>query len=44
LNHPLPPVTVPWDFFAIACVTSSLIFFLGFYLFNKYQWEVVERL
>ena len=43
-DHPLPSVGVPWDFFAIACVTSLLIFFLGFYLFNKYQWEVVERL
>jgi hypothetical protein len=43
-DHPLPSVNVPWDFFVIACVSSLLIFLLGFYLFNKYQWEVVERL
>lgn len=43
-KHVVPSVTVPWGFFGIACVLSLLIFFLGFYLFNKYQWEVVERL
>ncbi|MEO6906255.1 MAG: ABC transporter permease, partial [Abditibacteriaceae bacterium] len=43
-KNPLPTVTVPWGFFSIACAVSLLVFFLGFYLFNKYQWEVVERL
>lgn len=40
----LPTVMIPWDFFALACLTSVLVLLLGFYLFNKYQWEVVERL
>jgi len=43
-DQPLASVGVPWGFFGIACLTSVAIFLLGFYLFNKYQWEVVERL
>ncbi|HEX8551486.1 MAG TPA: ABC transporter permease [Abditibacteriaceae bacterium] len=40
----LPPVSIPWDYFAIACVTSVLVLGIGFALFNRYQWEMAERL
>jgi ABC-type polysaccharide/polyol phosphate export permease len=40
----LPPIGIPWDYFALAAVTSTLILILGFYLFEKYQWEMAERL
>lgn len=41
---PLPPVGIPWDFFALAAVTSTLVLIAGYALFNKYQWEIAERL
>jgi ABC-type polysaccharide/polyol phosphate export permease len=40
----LPPIGIPWDYFALAAVTSTLVLLLGFYLFEKYQWEMAERL
>lgn len=40
----LPPVDIPWNFFALAALTSTLILVVGFALFNKHQWEIAERL
>lgn len=43
-DTPLPPVTIPWEYFLLACVTSTLMLIVGFLLFQKYQWEMAERL
>jgi ABC-type polysaccharide/polyol phosphate export permease len=43
-GHNLPPIGIPWDYFALAALSSTLILVLGFYLFEKYQWEMAERL
>jgi ABC-type polysaccharide/polyol phosphate export permease len=40
----LPPVGIPWDYFGLACITSVMVLFIGFALFNRYQWEIAERL
>jgi ABC-type polysaccharide/polyol phosphate export permease len=40
----LPPIGIPWNFFALAAVTSFLVLIIGFALFDKYQWEIAERL
>jgi ABC-type polysaccharide/polyol phosphate export permease len=40
----LPPIGIPWDYFALAAFTSTLILIIGYALFNKYQWEIAERL
>lgn len=40
----LPSVGIPWGFFALAAVTSTFVLIIGFSLFNKYQWEIAERL
>lgn len=40
----LPPIGIPWDYFALAAVTSTLVLVIGFALFDKYQWEMAERL
>jgi ABC-type polysaccharide/polyol phosphate export permease len=40
----LPPIDIPWPFFALAAVTSFVVLIIGFLLFDKYQWEIAERL
>lgn len=40
----LAPVGIPWLHFILACGISIVVFVGGFALFNKYQWEMVERL
>jgi ABC-type polysaccharide/polyol phosphate export permease len=40
----LPPIDIPWSFFGLAAVTSTLVLVVGFALFEKYQWEMAERL
>ena len=40
----LPPVGIPWNYFAFACAVSLVVLVSGFALFNRYQWEMVERL
>lgn len=40
---PLPSPPYPWNFFSIACVESVLLLVIGFYLFEKYKWEIAER-
>ena len=40
----LEPVDIPWSYFGLACVSSSLILLLGFRLFEHYKWEIVERI
>jgi len=40
----LAPVGIPWDYFALACCTSTIVLIVGFTLFNKHQWEMAERL
>jgi len=41
---PAEAVTIPYGYFALACLSSTLILALGFYLFQKYKWEMAERL
>jgi ABC-type polysaccharide/polyol phosphate export permease len=40
----LPPVDVPWLYLGIATLSSFAILTIGFALFEKYQWEMAERL
>ena len=40
----LAPIGIPWDFFALAALTSTLALVIGFSLFDKHQWEMAERL
>lgn len=40
----LPPVGIPWDYFGLACCISVVVLLIGFALFNRYQWEMAERL
>jgi ABC-type polysaccharide/polyol phosphate export permease len=40
----LPPISIPWDYLSLAALTSTLTLIIGFALFNKYQWEIAERL
>lgn len=40
----LPPIDIPWGYFALACVTSTVILLVGFRLFEHYKWEIAERL
>ena len=40
----LAPIGIPWDFFFIACATSTVVLIMGFLLFEKHQWEMAERL
>lgn len=40
----LAPLDVPWPYFFLACITSSLILVIGFLLFERKQWEMAERL
>jgi ABC-type polysaccharide/polyol phosphate export permease len=40
----LPSIGIPWPFFALAAFTSFLVLVIGFALFDKYQWEIAERL
>ncbi len=39
----LPAVGIPWGHFALACAVSTIILVVGFALFERYKWEVVER-
>jgi lipopolysaccharide transport system permease protein len=39
----LPPVDIPYGYFALACLTSTMILIIGFSLFEKYKWEIAER-
>jgi ABC-type polysaccharide/polyol phosphate export permease len=39
----LRSVGIPWDYFAFSCLFSLGILWLGFALFEKYKWEIVER-
>lgn len=40
----LPSIGIPWNYFALACLTSVLVLVVGYALFDKYQWEMAERL
>lgn len=40
----LPAVGIPWAYFFLACAVSTLILGAGFLLFERYKWEMVERL
>ena len=40
----LPSIGIPWLYFGVACLVSVVVFLGGFALFNKYQWEMIERL
>lgn len=40
----LPPIGIPWAFFALAAFTSFVVLIIGFALFDKHQWEIAERL
>lgn len=40
----LQPVDIPWGYFALACLTSTLILLIGFRLFEHYKWEIAERI
>jgi len=40
----LPAIGMPWDYFALAGVVSMGVLALGFYFFNRHQWEMAERL
>jgi ABC-type polysaccharide/polyol phosphate export permease len=40
----LPPIGIPWPYFGIACVVSVLTLVIGYTLFERYQWEMVEKL
>ncbi len=37
------PVDIPWAYFGLACVSSTVILLVGFRLFEHYKWEIVER-
>lgn len=39
----LPPIDIPWGYFGLACVSSTLILLFGFRLFEHYKWEIIER-
>ncbi|MDF2441626.1 MAG: lipopolysaccharide transport system permease protein [Abditibacteriota bacterium] len=39
----LTPVGIPWDYFGFTCLLSIGVLWLGFALFEKYKWEIVER-
>ncbi len=41
---PLPSVSIPWNSFALAGVVSLAVLSLGFALFERHKWEMVERL
>lgn len=43
-GKPLPAIGIPWDYFAVAAIVSTLVLIIGFALFNKHQWEMAERL
>ena len=40
----LPSVGIPWDYFALACLTSVLVLLAGFALFERNKWDMAERL
>lgn len=40
----LPPVPIPWNHFALACVFSVVVFLAGFATFERFKWEIAERL
>jgi hypothetical protein len=40
----LPPVGVPYGYLAIACLVSVVTLVGGYALFDRHQWEMVERL
>lgn len=40
----MTPVDIPWAYFGLACISSTLILLLGFRLFEHYKWEIVERI
>ena len=42
-NEVLISVGIPWNYFAFACLFSLATLWLGFALFEKYKWEIVER-
>jgi lipopolysaccharide transport system permease protein len=46
LKQTLPPLNVPQllPYFALSCVMSVLALIVGFALFERYKWEMVERL
>lgn len=43
-NQLLPAVGIPWNYFSLAFVSSCLILLLGFYLFERNKWDMVEKL
>lgn len=43
LNGTLPPIDIPWAYFGLACLTSTVILLVGLRLFEHYKWEISER-
>lgn len=43
-NVPLPTPPMPWNYFAITCGVSVFLLIVGFALFERYKWEIAERL
>lgn len=41
---PLPAVELPWNYFLLAGIVSIVVLVLGFRLFERHKWEMVERL
>jgi ABC-type polysaccharide/polyol phosphate export permease len=39
----LPSVGIPWGYFTLSCFTCFGILVLGFMLFERYKWEIIER-
>jgi ABC-type polysaccharide/polyol phosphate export permease len=40
----LPAIGVPWGYLGIACISSVVMLIVGYTLFERHQWEMVERL
>jgi ABC-type polysaccharide/polyol phosphate export permease len=40
----LPSIGIPWDYFFLACAISTVVLIVGFLLFERYKWEIMERL
>jgi lipopolysaccharide transport system permease protein len=43
-GQPLPSIGIPWNYFFLACATSTAILIISFLLFERYKWEIMERL
>lgn len=43
LHGTLPPIDIPWGYFGLACLSSTVILLVGLRLFEHYKWEISER-